>query len=87
MELKSSRHGFGQNAYHLVFIPKCRYKYFSCSGIKKLCQKAFFYVVDKYNFKIFALEIQPDHVHLYVDFPPNFSVKKVGQLFKGIFAY
>jgi putative transposase len=87
MELKSIQHGYGQNAYHLVFIPKCRYKYFSYPGIKKLCQQVFYEVAEKYNFKIFALEIQPDHVHLFVDFPPNFAVSKVVQLFKGVSAY
>jgi len=83
MELKSSKHGYGQNAYHLIFVPKCRYKYFSYPGIKNLCKEALYEVADKYNFKIFALEIQPDHVHLFVDFPPNLAVSKVVQLFKG----
>lgn len=83
MELTSTKHGYGQNAYHLVFVPKCRYKYFSYPGIKNLCKEALYEVADKYNFKIFALEIQPDHVHLFVDFPPNLAVSKVVQLFKG----
>ena len=87
MDLKSSKHGYGQNAYHLVFVPKCRYKYFSAIGIKKLCEQSFYEVAEKYNFKIYALEIQPDHVYLFVDFPPNISVSKVVQLFKGISAY
>ena len=87
MELYSTQHGYGQNAYHLVFVPKCRYKYFSYPGIKKLCEQSFIEVALKYNFKIFALEIQPDHVHLFVDFNPNYSVSKVVQLFKGISAY
>ena len=87
MELQSTQHGYGQSAYHLVFIPKCRYKYFSYPGIKKLCEQSFYEIADKCNFKIFALEIQPDHVHLFVDFPPNYSASKVVQLFKGISAY
>ena len=87
MELNSIQHGYGQSAYHLVFIPKCRYKYFSYPGVKKLCEQSFREIAEKYDFTIFALEIQPDHVHLFVDFPPNFSVSKVVQLFKGISAY
>jgi len=87
MNLKSSQHGYGQNAYHLVFVPKCRYKYFAYPGIKRLCEEAIHEVANKYNFEIFALEIQPDHVHLFVDFPSNFAVSKVIQLFKGITAY
>ena len=87
MELKSTQHGYGQNTYHFVFVPKCRYKYFMYPGIKKLCKEAFYEVAEKYSFTIHALEIQPDHVHLFVDFPPNFAVSKIVQLFKGITAY
>ena len=87
MELNSSKHGYGQSAYHFVFVPKCRYKYFSYPGVKKLCEQSFYEIASKCNFKIFALEIQPDHVHLFVDFPPNYSASKVVQLFKGISAY
>ena len=87
MELNATQHGYGQNTYHLVFVPKCRYIYLSYPGIKKLCLKTFYEVAEKYNFTIHALEIQPDHVHLFVDFPPTYSVSKVVQLFKGISAY
>jgi len=84
MEIYSTQHGYGQNAYHLVFVPKCRYKYFNYPGIKKLCEQSFYEVANKYHFKIYALEVQPDHIHLFVDFLPSFSVSKVVQLFKGI---
>ena len=87
MELYSSQHGYGQNAYHLVFVPKCRYRYFSYPGIKKLCEQSFYEIASKYGFTIYALEIQPDHVHLFVDFPASYSVSRVVQLFKGISAY
>ena len=87
MELYSTQHGYGQNAYHLVFVPKCRYKYFSYPGIKRLCEETIYEVANKYNFEIFALEIQPDHIHLFVDFPSRYSVSYVVQLFKGITAY
>ena len=87
MELKSYQHGYGQSAYHLVFVPKCRYNYFAYPGVKKLCEQSFYEIASKYNFTIFALEIQPNHVHLFVDFPPKYAVSFVVQLFKGISAY
>jgi putative transposase len=87
MELESINHGYGQNTHHLVFVPKCRYDYLGRPGIKSLCEEAFYEVAEKYNFVIYALEIQPDHVHLFVGFPPTYSVSKVVQLFKGISAY
>ena len=87
MELISFKHGYGQNAYHLVFVPKCRYKYFAYPGVKKLCEQSFIEVADKHDFKIYALEIQLDHVHLFVNFAPSYSVSRVVQLFKGNSAY
>ena len=87
MELQAFQHGYGQSTYHLVFVPKCRYHYFRYPSIKKLCEKSFRGVAYTYNFTIHALEIQPDHVHLFVEFPPHYSVSKVVQLFKGISAY
>ena len=87
MELESSQHGYGRNTHHLVFVPKCRYKYFSYPGIKKLCEQSFYEIASKYNFKIHALEIQPDHVHLFVGFSPTYSISRVVQLFKGISTY
>ena len=87
MELNSINHGYGQNTYHLVFVPKCRFKYFSYPGIRKLCEDTIHEVALKYNFKVIELEIQPDHMHLFVGFPPNYSVSKVVQLFKGTTAY
>ncbi len=86
MELKSTSHGYGQNTYHFVFVPKCRYRYFFHKGIRKQCKKAFYGIAYSYSFKIHALEIQPDHVHLFVSFASSYSVSKVVQLFKGISA-
>jgi len=87
MKLKATCHAYGQNAYHLVFVPKCRYRYFAFPGIKKLCLKSFYEIAERYGFDIISVEIQPDHVHLFVDFPSTYSVSQVVQLFKGITAY
>jgi len=52
-----------------------------------LALKSFRGVAYQYNFTIHALEIQPDHVYLFVGFPPSYSVSQVVQLFKGNSAY
>ena len=83
MELKAINHGYGQNTYHFVFVPKYRYTMFRYEGIKRICKKSFYATAYKYGFKIHALEIMPDHVHLFVEFNPSYSVSKVIQLFKG----
>ena len=87
MELESTNHGYGQNTYHLVFVPKCRFKLFNIPSVKELCEQSFYEVANRYNFSIYALEIQPDHIHLFVGIQPSISISRVIQLFKGVSAY
>ncbi len=87
MELKSINHGYGQNTYHLVFVPKYRWPVFNNEAVKLECKKAFYSTASRYGFNIHCLQIMDDHVHLFVDFKPNYSVSKVVQLFKGYSAH
>ena len=36
------------------------------------------------GFEILAVEVMPDHVHLFVSAPPKFSPAEIVRLFKGI---
>ena len=87
MELKAVNHGYGQSAYHLVFVPKYRWPVFNNKAVKLECKKAFYSTAYRHGFKIHSLEVMHDHVHLFVDFNPSYSVSKVVQLFKGYSAY
>ena len=87
MELKSINHGYGQNTYHLVFVPKYRWPIFNNKAVKLECKKAFYSTAYRYGFGIHCLQIMYNHVHLFVDFNPSYSVSKVIQLFKGYSAY
>ena len=72
--------------FHLVWCPKYRRKVLDdqiAARLKTLlCQKAI-----ELNIQIHALEIMPDHVHIFVEIPPTMSVSKALQLFKGISSY
>jgi len=41
-------------------------------------------VAIKYGFEILAVEVMPDHVHLFVSAPPKFAPAEIVRLFKGI---
>ena len=86
MELTSFSHGYGQNAHHFVFCPKYRRKIFADQAVNNACYAIFYEVAEQYKIKIFALQIMPDHVHLFADIPPTMSQSKAEQLFKGISA-
>jgi putative transposase len=41
-------------------------------------------IADQYGFEVLALEVMPDHVHLFVSAPPKYVPAQVVRLFKGI---
>ncbi len=86
MELKVFNHGVGQNSYHFVWCPKYRHKIFKHKELKFACENVLRAICRKHNFGIFELEIGDDHIHLFVDVTPNYSVAKAFQVLKGISA-
>jgi len=87
MDLQSFAHGYGQLCYHIVFCPKYRKAIFWNPQLKAACERILREVASIYGFTIYELEVNTDHVHLFVGFRPNLSVSYVVQLFKGISAY
>ena len=76
-------HSLGQNWYHIVLIPKRRYAVFQWPQIKESAETAFDLVCKKHNISIFTKEIMDDHVHLFLNCPPEFSIRKLLQVLKG----
>ena len=82
METRRQGHCAYRCQYHIVWIPKYRYKVL-VEGVKE-------YVllkmdeVRKYYPEIEYIErnIQPDHIHIIVSFPPKYSIAKVVQVIK-----
>jgi len=68
--------------YHFVFIPKRRKKVLVGAVAEKL-QEIIFEVCVENRWKIIALEIMPDHVHLFVNAKPSDDPSKIIRLIKG----
>lgn len=85
--LTNFNHGFGQNAYHLVWKPKYSKDPFKFDLVRQHCEQFLNEIAQKYDFEIYELQVMPDHVHLFVEIPPTMSVSKALQLFKGISSY
>ena len=69
-------------AYHLVWIPKYRRKVLTTdveAGMKRLTIE----ICGKYDVEVLALEVQPDHIHLFVSAPPRISPARIVGLVKG----
>lgn len=87
MELgvKSTRNAVYQTAYHAVWIPKYRKKVLVKDVADRL-RGVLHEIAQAKGFEILALEIQPDHVHLFYSAPPAIAPSLAVQWFKGISA-
>lgn len=68
--------------YHLVWIPKRRKKIL-VGDIERRLRQIIWEVCQQNDWVIIALEIMPDHVHLFVNVPPDIAPHKVANAIKG----
>ena len=87
MNLTSTKHAFGQNAFHFVWKPKYARDPFKFVIVRNDCEVFLREAADKYGFRIYELHVAADHIHLFVEMPTTISVSKALQLFKGYSAF
>lgn len=82
METRRQAHVVYRCQYHLVWIPRYRYAVLT-SGVKEYLEIKLD-EIRKYYPEIEYVErnIQPDHVHVVVSFPPKYSIAKVVGILK-----
>lgn len=68
--------------YHLVWCPKYRYKVLQGDVAKRLEELLHAKAVEL-GAEVEALEIMPDHVHLFVSAPPTHAPQYLANQFKG----
>lgn len=82
VDYKHYNHSVGLACVHLVWIPKRRKKVLIGDVATRLRGLFYELAVEK-DWEIKALEIAPDHVHLFVCHQPDYSISQVVQFFKG----
>jgi putative transposase len=85
MELKRTSHAVYDTKYHLVWSPKYR-KWILRDDIRERVKEIFKEISESHDFEIDTLEISPDHVHIFLSFPPRHSISKVVGMLKSISA-
>ena len=82
VEMRSTRHAKYQIAYHFVWIPKYRkpilkdeVRDFEIDMIKE--------IANQYKFKILALEVMDDHIHLFLSAAAKHSPAEIVKMYKG----
>ena len=82
MNINKTRYSIYNLNYHIVWIPKYRRKLFTGQMefrlgeiIRESCIRN--------NISVLALEIMPDHIHLFVSAPPRLSPSEIVNIIKG----
>lgn len=71
--------------YHIIWCPKFRYEVLDRNAditLKQILHK----ICDDYNYVVKALEVMPDHIHIFVDAPQTVAPCDVVRTLKSISA-
>ena len=68
--------------YHLVWCTKYRKKVLK-DGIDTECKEMLQDLAEEYKFRILAMGVMPDHIHLLVDCKPQFYISDMIKIMKG----
>ncbi|AAK41701.1 IS200/IS605 family transposase [Saccharolobus solfataricus] len=82
MELKSTRHTKYLCNYHFVWIPKHR-RNTLVNEIAEYTKEVLKSIAEELGCEIIALEVMPDHIHLFVNCPPRYAPSYLANYFKG----
>lgn len=79
---KSSSHSKYNLGVHIIFCPKYRRKVL-INGVdisfKEICEE----VANDLKINIISMEIMPDHVHIFLKYPPTLPIHYIVQQIKG----
>ena len=82
MEIRRQAHCVYKCMYHMVWIPRYRYKVLVKGVDEYLLKKMDEIRKDYPEIEYVQRNIQPDHIHLVLSFPPKYSIAKVVQIIK-----
>jgi len=80
-------HAVGQNSYHLVWKPKYAWPIFKYPNIRQDCETILRSIAERFGLTIYELQVEADHIHMFVELPPTMPISKALQLFKGGSSY
>jgi len=81
-KIQKTRHATYLINYHIVWIPKYRRKILT-GEIARATEEILWTIAQDREWNILALEIMPDHIHLFVSVPPKYAPADVVKVFKG----
>ena len=83
MSVRRSSHAVYDTKYHLVWAPKYRKNLLS-GRLNERLKEIFLKIAEEYDFLIDTMEVMPDHVHIFLSFPPKHSIAWVVRALKSL---
>jgi putative transposase len=83
MVIRRTAHAVYDTKYHLVWTPKYR-KWVEREDIRKRVQEIFSDIAAHHGFEIQEMRVASDHVHIFLGFPPRYSIAHVVGMLKSI---
>lgn len=80
--MKKTRYSHYQINYHFVWIPKYRRGVLT-GRIKSSLDEIIRGIIERMEGEVLSLDVQPDHIHLFVSMKPKYSPVKVINAVKG----
>ena len=71
--------------YHIVWCTKYRRNVLT-AGVDDDCKRLLTDLAEEYSFRILAMEVMPDHVHVLIDAKPQFYISDMVKIIKGSLA-
>jgi putative transposase len=82
--LHRSSHSVFDCRYHLIWTTKYRTRLLLHEHEREECERLLRRIAHDYGMEVYAAEIDVDHVHMYVQIPPQRSVGNAVGIFKSI---
>jgi len=85
MPVKRTSHAVYDTKYHLVWAPKYL-KWIVRKDIRQRVEQLFRQSAEEFGFELVEWEVAKAHVHLFLTFPPRYSIAKVVGILKSLSA-
>jgi putative transposase len=82
--LKRTSHSVYDASYHLVWCPKYRKNIFEREEVRERAKQMIKEICEEYGFEVEEMEVEPEHVHMLVSFPPSRSIGEVVRIIKSL---
>jgi putative transposase len=86
MTLGRTHQAVSDTKYHLVWCPKYRKDLFAQDCLRERAAELFREIAEEYGYDIEEMEVSDDHVHIFLSFPPKYSVGEVVRTLKSVSA-